>query len=469
LIRPKDIYLPFFAVLLWVGFYLLFKQLDLFESIHLYSKGHEDLDLDELVVVAAVFSFVLASYMIFRWSALKTELKARHAAEQNAKHARKIAEDANRAKSDFLSNISHEIRNPLNSILGFVQLLEDEVHDKQHQEYLSIVKDSSNVLLSLINDILDLSKIESQRIDLHPTAVDLLSVFKKLQLMFQVAFDQKGLDWEVCVPSDGPCLTLDPAILRQILTNLISNALKFTDTGKVSLVVEYNKTEDKPEVASLKVQVVDTGMGIAEADRERVFESFRQQRGQDLTKYPGSGLGLAISKNLAQAMSGNITYYPKGSGGSVFQLDLPDLPVTLSVPQSQPEPIKIAQRDLRDAHVLVVEDDELTRKLLDAFLSKEPFEVYHSMNGADALQVIEAVQIDLILMDNYLPMITGLELAQKIKSDARFTKIPIIGISASVMESDLKAYEAGFDSFIPKPFNQQELLSAVKPFLGNNL
>jgi len=448
-----------------LGMFFISVQFDFFESIHYYAQAHEAYDLDELVIVAASTSFILALYIVWRWSDFEKELNSRKAAEAEALQARHAAEEANRMKSEYLSNISHEIRSPLNAIMGFAQVLKDEIKDPDHLEYLDVVSESGETLLKLINDLLDLARIESGELELHLTPINLSKMLKDLERMFQTQLAQKGLVLNVSHGlSHCPAFSIDATRFRQILTNLLSNAVKFTDEGSISILVAFTETTGISPKIDLAIRVTDTGIGVTEPNRKRIFESFKQQQGQNSKKHPGSGLGLAISKQLALAMGGDLSYFPNMEGGSTFQLNLQNLHARPSSLKALP-PQSVTDPRLMKGHILIADDNCSHRKMLTAMLSEHPFVLYQAENGKEALEMIQTIQFDLILMDNRMPEMTGIEVARAVKADPTLAKTPIIGISASVMEIDIKQYTDVFDAFVSKPINKVELINQMGTYL----
>jgi signal transduction histidine kinase len=258
-------------------------------------------------------------------------------AEQALLEAKEAADRANRAKSEFLANMSHEIRTPLNSVIGFSELLASQVRDPRQQNYLSAIQTGGRSLLTLINDILDLSKIEAGRLEINPEPVNLKLLIEEVRQIFAMKVNEKHLEFFVDIDPDIPdALFLDEARLRQVLLNLVGNAVKFTDTGHIAIKAQVVKSETgystpetrnssptssvQPPVSSIRLQIEDTGIGIPEDQIDSVFESFKQQDGQSTRKYGGTGLGLTITKRLIELMNGQISLQSTVGNGSVFEI-----------------------------------------------------------------------------------------------------------------------------------------------------
>jgi PAS domain S-box-containing protein len=287
---------------------------------------------------------------------LQQDIAARTRAEEALKLAKEAAEAAAKVKSEFLANMSHEIRTPLNAILGFTELLQRKITDEQHRAFLSTIASSGNSLLRLINDILDLSKIEAGKLELHYEAVNLHAVFNEIKQIFYWQVRDKGLEFHLDSDPDLPeSLLLDEIRLRQILLNLVGNAVKFTERGYIRLSVHTKYTKEDHSWLDLIFSVQDTGIGIPEEQRERIFDAFKQRTGQDAAKYGGTGLGLAITKRLVEMMGGEISVESASGRGCTFFIRLKDVAVVKqtegsgelmrSLPHEEPVSARLDVRD----------------------------------------------------------------------------------------------------------------------------
>ncbi|MBF0526292.1 MAG: response regulator [Deltaproteobacteria bacterium] len=386
--------------------------------------------------------------------------------------AKESAEGANRAKGEFLANMSHEIRTPMNAILGFAEILTSNITDDQQREYLSGILSSGKTLLKLINDILDLSKIESGRLELSFHEVNPWQVLSEVQQIFQWKVQEKGLEFKIEIdPALPDALLLDGVRLRQILFNLVGNAAKFTHHGYIKLAAHKNITSEDHSTLELIISVEDTGIGIPPDQIEQVFEAFRQQIGQDTTRYGGTGLGLSITRRLVEMMGGEITVKSVVGQGSVFRVLLndvkvaarrlePDLPVW-PVPESV---------IFEPALILVVDDVDLNRSLIKGFLNYPGMDIIEAANGAEAVEAARRYQPNLILMDMKMPVMDGTEATHIIKQDQRLKQIPVVVLTAAVSEEDEnKVRKAGCDGFLRKPVSKQELYAELAKFLPCNI
>ncbi|MFN3690165.1 MAG: ATP-binding protein, partial [Fimbriimonadales bacterium] len=341
------------------------------------------------------------------------------------------AEAASRAKSEFLANMSHEIRTPMNGVLGMVQLLEDTPLTQEQQELLRTLKNSAHYLLGLLNDILDLSKIEAGKMTLEQIPVDLHALAQEMSALFGGRASEKGLLLEVRVDPNTPQWVLgDPVRLRQIVANFLSNAIKFTHEGSVSLILLPSPTYAQ----GVWIGVQDTGIGIPKEKQESLFEAFTQADSSTTRKYGGTGLGLTISKKLAEMMGGRIGVESELGVGSLFFVDLP-LPAA-QPPQQQSDalPSQPAPAAFPGKRILLVEDNEVNRKVATRLLGKMQVEIDVAVNGLEAVQKATENNYDLILMDCQMPEMDGYEATRVLR--ARGVQTPIIALTANALEGD---------------------------------
>jgi PAS domain S-box-containing protein len=382
--------------------------------------------------------------------------------------AKEAADAANRAKSEFLANMSHEIRTPMNAVIGFSEILASKITDNKQKSYLNSIQTGGKTLLTLINDILDLSKIEAGRLDIQYEPVNPQIIFTELQQVFSIKIAEKNLEMILEIDESlPPALFLDETRLRQVLLNLIGNAIKFTDSGYIKLCANKIYTEDDHSKVDLILAVEDSGIGIPAEQQALIFESFRQQDGQSTRKYGGTGLGLAISKRLVEMMNGQIFVESTPGKGSRFEIALHEVKVAATLKAvMQDNTFDFNNITFEKARVLVVDDIESNRDLIEEYLSQVNLEVVTAENGQEALLFAEEYHPALILMDIRMPEMDGYEATKHLKDNPNTANIPIIALTASAT-SDTKAKikAHGFDGYLSKPVNISKLLSELSRYL----
>ncbi len=394
--------------------------------------------------------------------------------------AKESAEAANRAKTTFISTMSHELRTPLNAIFGFSQLIARSPSlPPEHQEHIELINRSGEHLLSLINHVLDMSKIEAGRTTIENIAFDLGRLIDEVSQSFRLKSLGKGLDFETYVSSTVPqYVTGDAVKIRQVLINLLSNAIKYTDQGKVSLRVDAKEAPEAkiPDYQRLSISVEDSGPGIPDDELDQVFEAFVQAHSGKL-RQGGTGLGLALSKEFVELMGGELIVHSRVGHGSVFHFEIPVRPAIaehVRYGDEVPRVVGLAPGQPR-YRILVVDDEKSSRRLMTDTLtqissgrSDEPgFDVRQAANGREALKIWQSWKPHLIWMDVRMPDMDGLEAARRIKLEAPDTSTVVIGLSASAFEDQRSTVlAAGCDDYMPKPVRLHDIFKMMQKYIG---
>ena len=376
--------------------------------------------------------------------------------------AKEQADSANRAKSEFLANMSHEIRTPMNGVLGMTQLLELTGLTEEQRDYINLLKGSGNLLLSLVNDILDLSKIEAGQITIDPVEFELHHAINDIYLMHKSVVFEKKLKLNISIAEDFPhWVEADLLRMKQIIHNLLGNAVKFTSQGSITIAVQILEKHLHQIVA--QISVTDTGAGIAPEALESIFKPFVQEDASITRRFGGTGLGLTISRRLAELMGGELSVESTLGVGSSFKLKLPFV-----IPPERATPIEEQTAitwDLIPLRILLVEDNPVNMKFARILLGKQGHEVTTAENGRECLAALETDTFDLVLLDVKMPVMNGVDTIREIRSKELGTSSHqmIIAVTANALRGEKERYlNEGFDGYLTKPIVQKELVEEMK-------
>jgi two-component system sensor histidine kinase/response regulator len=406
---------------------------------------------------------------LVRWIGIETDITARHQTEEALRAAKQSAETSNRAKSEFLANMSHEIRTPLNAVVGMTELALTTELSAEQRDYLNCVQSSADTLLGLLNDVLDVSKIEAGKLEIESITFNLVELVRETLRALAVKAHQKGLELAVHMPMDIPqYMEGDPLRIRQVLYNLIGNAIKFTEQGEVVIEVEEQWSTD--DEICLHFAVRDTGIGIPKDRLQQIFDSFTQVDSSMARRFGGTGLGLTITSELIRMMEGKIWVQSSLGEGSTFHFTIQ---LRLANPPDS-APLAIDAEELSGKRALVVDDNATNRRILDEILRHWGIEPTLTDCAGDAMEILQELSlagetIDLVLLDAMMPRVDGFELAERIKSRPELKCGPVMMLSsADRPNSAARCRQLGIETYLVKPVSASSLLEAIIASLSGN-
>ena len=409
-----------------------------------------------------------------RTGELETEILHRKQTQEELLTAKRAAEDASRAKSAFLANMSHELRTPLNAIIGYSEMIEEEIQESGQIENvhdIQKIESAGKHLLALINDVLDLSKIEAGKMGLHLENFDIAMMIQEMMATLQPAIAKNSNTLQLKLADDLGSMRSDITKVRQILSNLLSNACKFTDHGTISMDVERVENSGQQWV---RFRVADSGIGISEEQQENLFKEFAQADVSIARKYGGTGLGLAISSRFAQLMGGNISVESEAGKGSVFTVYLPaqvtaEAAAAAAAAPKPPSDAKAATPPTQPQAetILVIDDDPAVRDLMSRFLIKLGFHVVAAADGEEGLKLAKRIKPVIITLDVVMPGMDGWGVLKTLKEDRELSSIPVIMVT--IVDNEVAAIDLGASSYLVKPVDRDRLAELVERYRGSHI
>ena len=452
-----------------------YDPMELAKELHRRTMACEELDMWTKAGRYINVNFCrLPDNGIMSLSADVTHLRDR---ERELRHAKREAQAASQAKSEFLAAMSHEIRTPLNGILGMAQALGHRDLKAEEREMVDAILDCSKSLMTLLNDILDLSKIEAGKLEIAPIVDDFRHKMKRTERFYRTKAEEKGLSLRFIVDKNIPSIMeFDPVRLRQCVDNLVSNALKFTSEGGVIVAATLEDNPD-PDRVGIKIHVSDTGIGMSEDQAEKLFQNFQQADRSTTRTYGGTGLGLSISRKLARLMGGDIGVVSKPGKGSIFTLtfeagrvaEQPEAaPVSFQSPPV-PQTFEGQSPSLRGKTALIVDDNRINRRVARLFVEPLGLIVAEAGGGKEALNQLDKQHIDIVLLDIHMPEMDGPATLEHIRASGKAWKdVPVVALTADAMAGDRERYlSLGMADYVSKPIDERQLLTVLTRCLAD--
>ncbi len=435
-------HIPIFAIILIMIFIFILFQLNPY-----------------LIVISASLTFI--NYIMY-FTIENPDLN--HIKELNI--AKEQAEKANRAKTDFLSNMSHEIRTPLNAIVGFSECMVDSNDLKETKEYATDIVDASKQLLEIVNGILDISKIEANKVEIIPKSYNPREIFDGLRKLVLPRIKEKPIEFKMTFSPDLPgILRGDVSKVKQIILNVLTNAAKYTDKGEIVFNVNcINRMDSK--TCLMYISVKDTGHGIKKEKLETIFGKFERIDEDKNTTTEGTGLGLAITKSLVELMGGRITVFSKYGEGSTFRIYLEQEIISMEVPETEATEEEISYKEYPDKKILIVDDSKINLKVAQTLMKPYKTQIELAASGIEAIELVKTNKYDLIFMDIMMPKMNGVETLEKLREKEDFTT-PVVALTADAIEgTDEKYLSVGFNSYLSKPIDRKALNKVINKYLG---